>query len=88
LPGIVRCHAKDCGELFITAAHIRSTIAELFAEGRPTKWLGTPEAEQERRRKHGEYHAERGEALRDLATRRFVLPPSPERVKTAADFGF
>ncbi len=91
LPGILRCQAKGCGELFITSKHIRSLTKELKAEGRPTKWLGTVEAEQQRRRVHAEAHVRRCEVTLDRATGFFLLAkhlrPTPKAV-TAADFGF
>jgi hypothetical protein len=89
LSGILKCAV--CQELFITATHIRSTAAELFAEGRPTKWLGTPEAEDARRRRHADAHGRNGEAILDATTGFFLLSerlrPTPRAV-TAADFGF
>jgi len=89
LPGILRCQVEGCGELFITAAHIRSTAAELFAEGRGTKWLGTPEVEDARRRQHAERHVQLGEATLDRYNGFFLLAehlrPTPV---TAADHGF
>ena len=87
LPGILKCAV--CCEVFITPAWIRSLTRELAAEGRPTKWLDTPEAEQQRRRRHAERHVERGEATLDRTTGLFLiaihLRPKP---KTASDYGF
>ena len=91
LSGILRCQVKGCGELFITTAHIRSLAKALAAEGRPTRWLGTSEVEQERRRAHAEAHVRRCEATLDQATGFFLvaehLRPQPKLV-TAADHGF
>ena len=87
LPGILKCAV--CGEAFITAAWIRSLATELKAEGRPTTWLGTPEAAQQRRRAHAEWHVGRCEATLDRMSGRFLLAvhlrPKP---KTASDYGF
>jgi hypothetical protein len=91
LEGILRCQVKGCGALFIAAAHIRTLASELFAEGRPTKWLGTPSAEDARRRSHAETHVQRGEATLDRFNGFFLLAehlrPKPKLV-TAADHGF
>jgi hypothetical protein len=89
LPGILKCAV--CYEVFITAAHIRSLTRELAAEGRPTKWIGTPKAEQDRRRAHAEAHVRACQATLDQSTGFFLLAehlrPTPKLV-TAADFGF
>jgi hypothetical protein len=91
LAGILRCRVKACGELFQTGASIRALKAHLEAEGRPTKWLPTPAAEDARRRQHAEEHVRRCEATLDQATGFFLvaehLRPQPKAV-TAADFGF
>ncbi len=83
LSGILKCMV--CGEAFITAAWLRKLKAEAIAAGRSTKWIGAPEAEQERRRTHGRYHVSRGEAITDAAGW-FLLPATP--AKTARDYGF
>ena len=91
LPGILRCQVKGCGELFIAAAHVQALKSELAAEGRPTKWLGAPDAENARRRQHAETHLQHGEATLDRFNGFFLLAthlrPKP-RALTAADHGF
>jgi len=89
LPGILKCAV--CQELFQTAASLRSSIADLQAQGKSTRYLPTPAAEDARRRHHAEAHVRHCEATFDGATGFFLvaehLRPKPKLV-TAAYYGF
>jgi hypothetical protein len=85
LPGILKC--AKCDELFISASHIQSLRKELRAEGTPTNWLPTPNAESARRRTHAQNHLKRCEATY-ADDGYFRLPPVAPAPTTARDFGF
>lgn len=84
-PGVLKC--AQCGELFLVGSYVRALKRDLSAQGRPTKWISTPEAERASRRAHAQRHVERGEATY-APDGFFRLHVEPARAPTARDFGF